>query len=57
VCLLIRSCPAVKAWQQRLAKKHGAKKALGILAARLRRTVYLMLRREVALAVQRFVRR
>jgi transposase len=56
VCLLIRSCPAVKAWQQRLQKKHGAKKTLGILAARLGRAVYLMLRRQVAFDVQRFVR-
>jgi transposase len=56
VCLLIRSCPAVKAWQQRLAKKHGTKKALGILAARLGRTVYLMLRRQVAFDARRFVR-
>jgi transposase len=56
VCLLIRSCPVVKAWQQRLEKKHGAKKTLGILAARLGRTLYLMLRRQVAFDRKRFVR-
>jgi transposase len=56
VCLLIRCCPAVKAWQKRLEKKHGKKKTLGILAARLGRTVYLMLRRQVAFDAQRFVR-
>ena len=48
VCLLVRCCPAVKAWQQRRAKKHGKKKTLGILAARLGRAVYHMLRRGTA---------
>src|SRR5262245_27526948 len=55
VCLLIRSCPAVKAWQQRQEKKHGKKKTLGILAAKLGRTVYHMLRRDVAFDVRRFL--
>jgi transposase len=55
VCLLIRSCPAVKAWQQRQQKKHGPRKTLGILAARLGRTVYHMLRKGVAFDVRRFL--
>jgi transposase len=55
VCLLIRNCPAVKAWQQRHAKKHGQKKTLGILAAKLGRTVYHMLRKNVAFDVRRFL--
>ena len=46
VCLLIRCCPAVKAWQQRREKKHGKKKTLGILAAKLGRAVYQLLRRK-----------
>lgn len=54
VCLLIRSCPAVKAWQQRHEKKHGKKKTLGILAARLGRTVYHLLRKKVAFDARRF---
>jgi transposase len=55
VCLLIRSCPAVKAWQQRQHKKHGKKKTLGILAAKLGRAVYHLLRKNVAFDVRRFL--
>jgi transposase len=55
VCLLIRSCPAVKAWQQRQQKKHGQKKTLGILAAKLGRAVYRLLHRQVAFDVRRFL--
>jgi hypothetical protein len=38
-CLLVRGCPAVKAWQQRRQKKHGKHKTLGILAAKLGRAI------------------
>jgi transposase len=55
VCLMVRCCPTVKAWQQRREKKHGKKKTLGILAAKLGRAVYLMLRRNVAFDLQRFL--
>jgi transposase len=55
VCLLIRFCPAVKAWQKRQEKKHGKKKTLGILAAKLGRTVYHMLRKNRAFDLRRFV--
>jgi transposase len=55
VCLLVRCCPAVKAWQQRREKKHGKKKTLGILAAKLGRAVSLLLRRRQAFDLQRFL--
>lgn len=55
VCLLVRCCPAAKAWQQRREKKHGKKKTLGILAAKLGRAVYLMLRRREAFDLQKFL--
>jgi transposase len=55
VCLLIRNYPAVKAWQARKQKKHGKKKTLGILAARLGRAVYHMLRKGVAFDVRRLL--
>ena len=55
VCLLVRCCPAVKAWQQRREKKHGKKKTLGILATRLGRAVYHMLHRGAAFDVLRFL--
>jgi hypothetical protein len=45
----------VQAWQQRLEKKHGKKKTLGILAARLGRTVYHLLRKGVAFDLRRFL--
>jgi transposase len=55
VCLLIRSCPAVKGWQARQEKKRGKKKTLAVLAAKLGRAVYLMLHRKVAFDVRRFL--
>lgn len=55
VCLLIRCCPAVKAWQARHEKKHGQKKTLGILAAKLGRAVYHVLHKKVAFDVRRFL--
>jgi len=55
VCLLVRCCPTVKAWQQRHEKKHGKKKTLGILAAKLGRTVHAMLGRREAFDLQRFL--
>jgi transposase len=55
VCLLVRNYPAVKAWQARKEKKHGKKKTLGILAARLGRAVYHMLRKKEAFDVRRFL--
>jgi transposase len=55
VCLLVRHYPVVKAWQARHEKKHGKKKTLGILAARLGRTVYHLLRKREAFDVKRFL--
>jgi transposase len=55
VCLLVRHFPVVKTWQARHEKKHGKKKTLGILAARLGRTVYHMLRKREAFDVRRFL--
>jgi transposase len=55
VCLLIRNYPAIKAWQAKKEKKHGKKKTLGILAARLGRAVYPMLRKREAFDVRRFL--
>jgi transposase len=55
VCLLVRNYPAVKAWQAKKEKKHGKKKTLGILAAKLGRAVYHMLKKQVAFDVQRLL--
>jgi transposase len=55
VCLLIRACPEVKAWLARQQKKRGKKRALAVLAARLGRTVYHLLRKKEAFELKRFL--
>jgi len=53
-CLLLRCSEQAKRFLARKEKKHGKAKALGILAARLGRTVYHMLHRGEAFDPQRF---
>jgi transposase len=53
-CLVVRCSEQAKRFLARKEKKHGKPKALGILAARLGRTVYHMLRRGEAFDAQRF---
>jgi transposase len=53
-CLLLRACPKAKAWLTRREKKHGKKRALGALAARLGRAVYHLLRKGEAFDEGRF---
>jgi transposase len=55
-CLMLREVPAAKSFVARLEKKHGKAKALSILAARLGRTVYWMLKRKAAFDVTRFLK-
>jgi transposase len=52
-CLLVRGCPAAKAWLARREKKRGKARALGALAARLGRAVYHLLKKQEAFAVKR----
>jgi transposase len=52
---LLRNCPDVKAWYQRQEKKRGSRRALSLLAARLGRSVYHMLRKNLAFDRQRFL--
>ena len=54
VCLFLRCGERAKKWLARQEKKHGKKKALAILAARLGRSLYSMLRKEEAFDEQRF---
>jgi transposase len=44
-CLMLRSCPEAKAFVARKERMHGKAKALAILAAKLGRAVYVLLRR------------
>jgi transposase len=53
-CLLRRASARAKAWPARREKKHGKKRALGALAARLGRAVYHLLRKGEAFDEGRF---
>jgi len=52
-CLMIREVPQAKTLVARLEKKHGKPKALSILAARIARAVYWMLKRKEAFDVNK----
>ncbi len=54
--LFLRANPEGQKLHSRLVKKHGKAKALGILAARLARSVYYMLHRNTPFDMERFVR-
>ena len=54
--LMLRELPAAKSFVAKLEKKHGKAKALSILAARLGRTIYWMLKRKEAFDVNRFLK-
>jgi len=51
----VRNYPVVKIWKARQEKKHGKKKTLAILAAKLGRAVYHMLRKREAFDIRRFL--
>src|SRR5262249_3466998 len=53
-CLFLRASERARQWKQKQEKKHGPAKVLGILAARLARAVYHMLRKEEAIDEERF---
>jgi transposase len=53
-CLFLRGSERAKQWKQKQEKKHGRAKALAILAARLARAVYHLLRKEEAFDEDRF---
>jgi hypothetical protein len=53
-CLLARESDQAKRFLARQEKKHGKPKALGVLAARLGRAVYHMLRQKKAFDAKRF---
>jgi hypothetical protein len=54
VCLFLRGSERARQWKQKQEKKHGSGKVLGILAARLARSVYHMLRKQEAFDEERF---
>jgi transposase len=55
-CLFLRFSARAKQWKQKQAARRGAGKALAILAARLARAVYHMLRKQEAFDEDRFWR-
>ena len=54
--LMLAKCPEGKQLVDRLAKKHGKGKALSILAHRIGRAVYFMLKRKRAFDLARFLK-
>ena len=55
--LFLRNNPQGQKYLTRLEKKHGKGKALTVLAHKLARAVYHMLKRQTAFAMQRFLQR
>jgi transposase len=55
-CLMLRELPEAQKFAARMEKKHGKAKAISILAARLARTVYWMLKRKEAFDANRFLK-
>ena len=53
-CLFLRSSPTAKKWKEKQAANRGEGKALAILAARLGRAVYHLLRKREAFDETRF---
>lgn len=53
-CLFLRGSARARQWKQKQEKAHGSGKVMGILAARLARAVYHMLRKEEAFDEERF---
>jgi hypothetical protein len=53
-CLFLRFSARAKKWKQKQAAKRGAGKAMAILAARLGRAVYHLLRKKEAFDEDRF---
>ena len=54
VLLMLRQSERAKTYKARLEKKHGKAKALGILAARLARAVYFLVKKEEVFDAERF---
>lgn len=56
-CLFLRNHPEGRTLHQRLVKKHGKAKALSILAQKLGRAVYFMLKRQQAFDMNKMIHR
>ena len=56
-CLFLRNNPEGQTLHQRLVKKHGKAKALSILAQKLGRAVYFMLKRQQAFDMNKIIQR
>jgi transposase len=53
-CLFLRNCEPARAWHEKLVSKYGKAKALSIIAQRLGRTAYTILKRRTAFDLNRF---
>ena len=55
-CLMLRELPAAASFVAKKEKQHGKAKAISILAARIARTAWLMLKRKEAFDVSQFIK-
>jgi transposase len=55
-CLMLREVPAAQTYVARLEKQHGKAKAISILAARIARSAWLMLKRKEAFDANKFLK-
>jgi transposase len=55
--LMLRSCPAVKAWAQRQERKRGKRKALAVPEAKIGRAVHQVWRKQQPFDAKKFLRR
>jgi transposase len=55
-CLMLRELPAAASFVAKKEKQHGKAKALSILAARIARTAWLMLKRKEAFDATKFLK-
>jgi transposase len=55
-CLMLRELPAAQTFAARMEKQHGKAKAITILAARIARTAWLMLKRKEAFDASKFLK-
>jgi transposase len=53
-CLFLRFNEDAKKWKQRYTQKHGQRKAMSVLSAKLGRTVYHLLRKQEVFDEERF---
>jgi transposase len=55
--IILRDVPEIKKYKEKLQKKHGKAKALSILAHKIGRTIYYMLKRKEVFNIEKFLKK